>query len=140
VIPKKRKGFTLVELLVVLLIVGVLAALGLPQFMKTKEQAIGREAITNLKLIAAAQRIYRLELSNNFYPYPANTQDNINEINEKLKLYITEGNWNYTVTSTGTPTTSNFTSTAVRASGIYANNCTYTINNGLEDPEPTNCP
>jgi len=68
---KKDKGFTLVELLIVVVIVGILAALGLPQFTKAREHAMGKEAIVNLKLIAAAEKIYRMEASAYFLFLPA---------------------------------------------------------------------
>jgi general secretion pathway protein G len=50
-----RPAFTLLEFLVVIIIIGILAALALPNFGKAKEHALGKEAIANLKLMAAAE-------------------------------------------------------------------------------------
>jgi type II secretory pathway pseudopilin PulG len=47
----------------VLVILGILAVLTLPKFNKPKESSIDREAIANLKLIQAAERIYKLEMT-----------------------------------------------------------------------------
>ncbi len=38
-VQKNRKGFTLVELAVVIVIIGVLAAFGVPRFLKSVERS-----------------------------------------------------------------------------------------------------
>jgi prepilin-type N-terminal cleavage/methylation domain-containing protein len=57
-ITASRKGFTLVELAVVIVIIGVLAAFGVPQFLKSVERAKAGEAFNYLAAVRSAQERY----------------------------------------------------------------------------------
>jgi len=56
-----RKGFTLLELVIVVIIVAVLAGLGIPQFVKTVERARASEAVGLLGSLRSAQLRYYAE-------------------------------------------------------------------------------
>lgn len=54
-----RKGFTRVELAVVIVIIGVLAAFGVPRFLKSVERSKAAEAFAYLSSVRAAQERYQ---------------------------------------------------------------------------------
>lgn len=58
---KPLRSFTILELVVVIVIIGVLATLGVNHYGVARERAFQREAIANLRLMAAAERIVRME-------------------------------------------------------------------------------
>jgi prepilin-type N-terminal cleavage/methylation domain-containing protein len=53
-----RQGFTLVELAVVIVIIGVLAAFGVPRFLKSVERSKASEAFSYLSAVRDAQERY----------------------------------------------------------------------------------
>lgn len=96
------EGITLLELLIVVLIVGILATLGFVGYSKTKEYMLDKEAISNLKMMRAAELSYKMDIGT-YYP-AAGSDANITNINNNLKLLLPSGatrNWNYEVWNTG---------------------------------------
>lgn len=56
-----NKGFTLVELLVVVLIIGILAAMAMPAYFKAVERARASEAETMIGTVVNSQQRYKMK-------------------------------------------------------------------------------
>ncbi len=60
---KNKKGFTLIELMIVIAIIGILAAIAIPNFLNYQCKARQAEAKTNLGSIRTAEEAYYAEFS-----------------------------------------------------------------------------
>lgn len=63
---KNQKGFTLVELVVVIAILGILAGLAIPRFIGATETARGARVIADLRTVESALSMYYAK-NGNFY-------------------------------------------------------------------------
>lgn len=93
------------EIVVSLVIIGVLSALAILNYGPVKEKSLNRQAQANLRLIMAAEKIYKMRM-NSYYPYGGGTDSSLNNINSYLKLPVSDPNWNYQVSSTTVPASS----------------------------------
>ena len=57
----RAQAFTLIELMIVVAIIGILAAIAIPNFGKFQCKSKQTEAKSNLKLIQVAEEAYRAE-------------------------------------------------------------------------------
>ncbi len=56
-----KTGFTLIEIMMVLLIVGILVGLAMPNFLRAREVARASSCVKNLSTIAIAKEQYAME-------------------------------------------------------------------------------
>lgn len=67
---RKRKGFTLIELIVVIAILAILAAIAIPTFLGTLESAKLKTHLANIHVVKSAVAVYTAEHDGTV---PANT-------------------------------------------------------------------
>lgn len=58
---KSKKGFTLVELVVVVAILGILAGLAIPRFMEASQAARGARIVSDMRTIESAAMLYEVK-------------------------------------------------------------------------------
>ncbi|QGZ29300.1 type II secretion system major pseudopilin GspG [Stutzerimonas stutzeri] len=86
---RTQRGFTLIEIMVVVVILGILAALVVPQVMNRPDQAKVTVAKGDIKAISAALDMYKLDN----YAYPS-TQQGLDALVEKPGGNPQPKNWN----------------------------------------------
>lgn len=126
------KAFTLIEILVTIIILIIIVTFALPNFRRAYLATQDKEAVSMLKLIQQAERIYFLE--NNIY---LNCTNNTN-CNTGLRLAVTSKNWNFTVTNA-----SNSTHCAAAKSSLTQGSGTgnWTLANSQSEPvQGSSCP
>lgn len=57
--PKSNKGFSLIELLIVVTIVGVISAIAIPNLLSSRRAANEASALSTMRIIASSQATYR---------------------------------------------------------------------------------
>jgi prepilin-type N-terminal cleavage/methylation domain-containing protein len=112
----KRRGFTLIELLMVIIVLATLVIIAIPAFAKTKYRAEKNQAITYLRAIRAAEKLYWTNGLNSGNTKTYVALANTSAINTTLGLEVKLTNWTFAVTS-GSSTTFTVTATSDAASG-----------------------
>ncbi|OGX09021.1 MAG: hypothetical protein A2Y06_02200 [Omnitrophica WOR_2 bacterium GWA2_37_7] len=92
-----NKAVTLMELIVVVVLIGLIAAFTIPDYKKSLQRSDEKEAINNLAMVWEAMKIYRVK-TGDFV-----TQDlaGVADINQLLKINIIESNMDYSCTYNG---------------------------------------
>ncbi len=58
---RAERGFTLVEIMIVVLIIGILLAIAVPNFVRARESSRAKSCVANLKQIDAAKEQYAMD-------------------------------------------------------------------------------
>lgn len=84
----RREGFTLVEIMIVVAIIALLAAIAVPGFLRARKRSQASKILNDLRLIDAAVDQYAIE-TNKSSGVPVNTADWTNYIKKNSSLYNT---------------------------------------------------
>ncbi len=93
----KKRGFTLVELLVVIAVIGILAAIAIPAYLGVQTRTRREAAVTDLQNLASAMELYYQE--HNRYAPSDGTITDLDEIKNLYRAFRQGSNgFTYTVT------------------------------------------
>lgn len=129
---KNIKSFTIMEVLIVVVIVGILSTLSMTQYSAYRENVFNKEAQANLRMILAAERVARMESNNNQYVGCADSA----AIRTNLRVDLVRANpiWNYSVTINAAG--DNLCAQATRNGGDARSWSIWAPNLGTPDPQP----
>lgn len=116
---KEIRGFTLLEILIVVVILGILASLAIPRYQVSVEKAKGSEAVANINILRGAELRYYTE-----YDWETNvlTDLDVESPQSNPRRYF-----NYSIQRGAILDDANFTITATRAGGMLYNGYTIII-------------
>jgi type IV pilus assembly protein PilA len=106
---RDQAGFTLIDVLFVVALIGVLTAIALPALLRAKGNAQASAMFADLKLINSAQLSYAISCGNGFYARDLPTLGlkppgvPVGFVNEELAAGISVVRTGYTITMDGTP-------------------------------------
>jgi type IV pilus assembly protein PilA len=107
---RQNQGFTLIELMIVVVIIGILAALAIPRFMSVSTKNKQSEAKLILKQIYVSQRAYRQAGMSYYSPAGPASAANPNAFAEITVEIMPTSNYTYTMVGDATSFTATATS------------------------------
>lgn len=101
---RREAGFTLLEMMAVIVLIGILAALVVPRITSSREEAKQRTVEANVQILQSAVERYRFDHGGNPSGDPGDDEAWIDELYPDYissDLYALKGSGNYTLSTDG---------------------------------------
>ena len=110
---KSKKGFTLVEIMIVVAIIGLLAAIAIPNFVRARLRARSQACWSNLRQIDGAKQIWAIDRNQLDTAIPAaDWSDIVPDYVARIPVCPTAGAYNVTAVNADTVCANHGTVTA----------------------------
>ena len=90
---RARRGFTLIEIMIVVLIIGVLLSIAVPNFVKTRETARAKSCIENLYKIQGAKEMWAMDHNKSATELPTEIPDLVSDYLKVMPLCPSGGTY-----------------------------------------------
>ncbi len=118
---QKQAGFTLIEILVVVIIIGILAAIAIPTYLEYVKRGYASDAIVTIQAVLNAAEVYQQETGD--WPQDVETLENEGYLDIKL---ATKKKWQFNLSVTDISATS-----LADMKGGEGNEITFYIDDGI---------
>ncbi|MDP8211685.1 MAG: type II secretion system protein [Candidatus Zapsychrus exili] len=108
----KKNGFTLIEILIVIVLLGIISGFAIPSYSKAINKAHEKDTVVQLTAIHAGNMIYKAQSGS----YLTGTNKNLSYVNSNLKLNViaNSATYNYTGASATFAATAQYGSFTVK--------------------------
>ena len=114
---KNEKGFSLIELLIVVAIIGIIAAIAIPNLLKSRQAANEAAAISAVRTVGTAQATYQSTTGNGAFSSTLSALQTVNLIDPVLSTGSKSG-YNFTLPEVIAPSTGVLAQFAAQADPI----------------------
>lgn len=97
---KSQSAFTLIELMIVVVLLGIVVVFGIPNYDKSRARTVEKDAVHNLTAIALSMEAFKFRDDGGEYPN-GSVLDDVGEINTTLDLGIIEQRMVYSCIGNG---------------------------------------
>jgi type IV pilus assembly protein PilA len=115
---RSSKGFTLVEIMIVVVIIGLLAAMAIPAFQKVRTSSLEKTVLNDARQIGAAAQQYYMEYGANTVTWDYTAASGA--VGGPLQSWVKQISKNYTVSTGAIDATNTTNAFTIQLNGAFS--------------------